>query len=308
MKKIKILILIVFILLGSLTWYLFLKPNDYIVRFKVKTSPGTLFSEVEVWNILNQKRDSFLYKINRKTPYTLINETLQIDEMFLVMDWNFKSISDSITEVRIGVKEDKNSIYNRLTVPFFNTLFKKTAIEAVQDFKDDIYYKLETKYKVKYIGIDTIPEIKYAFIASKNINLRDKAHEMIKNNATLLAFINAHKLKDGEHPFLVIDKWNLNDNTIDFRFCFPIKKKDSMPIHEYIKFDVIRPQKALKAIYHGNYITSDRGWFTLLEYAKRHNIPIENNPLEIFYNNPHYGGNELDWKAEVYLPIKNKTE
>ena len=28
-------------------------------------------------------------------------------------------------------------------------------------------------------------------------------------------------------------------------------------------------------------------------------------PLEFFYNNPHYGGDELNWKAEIYMPIKN---
>lgn len=302
MKKIKFVV--AFILLGSFIWYLFLKPHDYIVRFNVKTSPGTLFSEVEAWNILNQKRDSFSYKINRKTPYTLINETLQTKDKVLEIDWNFKSINDSITRVFAGVTENENSIYNRLTVPFSNTLFKKTAVEAVQDFKDGIDYKLETKYKVKYIGVDSFPKIEYAYIASKNINLRDKAHEMIKNNATLLAFINTHNLKDGEHPFLVIDKWDLNKSEVDFRFCFPITQNDSMPIHEYIKFDVVKSQKALKAIYYGNYTTSDRGWFALLEYAKRHNISIENKPLEIFYNNPYYGGDELKWKAEIFLPIK----
>ncbi len=304
MKKIKMLI--VLMLLGSLIWYVFLKPYDYIVRFNVKTSPGNLFTELQEWNVLNQKRDSFLYKINRKTPYVLINETLQFDEMFLEMDWNFKSINDSTTQVLVGVTENERSVYNRLTAPFSNTLFKKIAITTVRNFKDVIDYKLETKYKVKYIGIDTIPEINYAYITSKNINLRDKAHEMIKNNAFLLSFINKHELKDGEHPFLVIDKWDLNESKIDFRFCFPIKQNDSMPIHEFIKFDVLKPRKALKAIYNGNYITSDRGWFTLLEYAKRHNISIENKPLEIFYNNPHDGGNELEWKAEIFVPIKIK--
>lgn len=304
MNKIKILI--VFILLSSLIWYLFLKPHDYIVRFNVKTSPGNLFTEFQEWNILNQKKDSFSYKINQKTPFASINETLQIDEMFLEMDWNFKSINDSITKVIVGITEKENSIYNRLTAPFSNTIFKKTAIKTVQEFKDAVNYKLETKYKVKYIGVDSIPKINYAYIISENINLRDKAHEMIKNNATLLSFINKHELKDGEHPFLVIDKWDLNESKIDFRFCFPIKQNDSMPIHEYIKFDALKPQKALKAIYHGNYKTSDRGWFTLLEYAKRHGMSIENKPLEIFYNNPHNGGNELEWKAEIFIPLKTK--
>jgi len=302
MRKIKFLI--AFIFLGGLIWYLFIKPHDYIIIFKSKTSPGALFISVEEWNLLNQKKDSSHYKINHKTPFTSINETLQIDEIFLEMDWNFISINDSITKVVVGITEKENSIYNRLTAPFSNTLFKNTVINAIQGFKDGVDYQLKTKFNTKYVGTDTIPEINYAYIESKSISMRDKAKEMMKNNATLLSFINKHELKDGEHPFLVIDKWDLNESKIDFRFCFPIKLKDSMPFHDEIKFDKLSSKKALKAIYNGNFITSDRGWFLLHEYAERHNIPIENKPLEIFYNNPHYGGDELKWKTEVFMPIK----
>jgi len=47
-----------------------------------------------------------------------------------------------------------------------------------------------------------------------------------------------------------------------------------------------------------------RAWYALINYAKKNNIEIEKKPVEIFYNNPNFGGNELDWKAEIYLPIK----
>ena len=302
MRKIKFLI--IFILLGSLTWYLLFKPNDYIVRFKTETSPGTLFSGVEEWNLLNQELDSFSYKITNKKAFTLINETLNTDGISLDIDWNFKSINDSVTHVIVGITEKGKSIYNRLTIPFLDTQFEKIAINTVKDFKKEIESQLEKEFKVKYIGIDTIPEIAYAYVELKNIEMRKKAEQMMKYNATLLQFINSHNLKGGKHPFLLVNKWDLNKNMIDFRFCFPIKQNDSMPIHKDFKFDVLKPRKALKAIYNGNYITSDRGWFALHEYAKRHNIPIENKPLEIFYNNPHYGGDELQWKAEVFIPIK----
>ena len=134
--------------------------------------------------------------------------------------------------------------------------------------------------------------------------MRNKAEQMLKNNEALLTFINEKELRAGELPFLIVDNWNLDKNTIDFRYCFPVKHLDTMPFHKDIKFDKQISQKALKAIYNGNYITSDRAWFALREYATRHNIGIENKPFEIFYNNPFYGGDELKWKTEVYLPIK----
>lgn len=303
MRKIKILS--IFILLAALIWYLFFKPYDYTVRFKVKTSPGTIFIGIEEWNFFNQELDSFSYKINNKKAYTFINETLNTNGKSLELVWNLKSINDSITLVVVGITEKEKSVYNRIRIPFLDTEFEEIAIGTIKDFKNRIENQLEKKIKVKYIGIDSIPEIAYAYVEFNNIEMRKKAEQMMKYNARLLQFINNHNLKGGEHPFLLVNKWNLNKNTIDFRFCFPIKQNDSLPIDKFVKFDVLKPTKALKAIYNGNYITSDRGWFALHEYAKRHNIDIENTPLEIFYNNPHYGGNELDWKAEIYMPIKN---
>ena len=66
----------------------------------------------------------------------------------------------------------------------------------------------------------------------------------------------------------------------------------------------MRPaKKALMAIYNGNYITSDRAWYALLDYAEKNEIPITGLPLEIFYNNPNMGADEKNWKAEVFMPF-----
>jgi effector-binding domain-containing protein len=279
-------------------------PQDYIIRFKSKTTPGTLFNGVEEWNLINQKQDSFDYKIIHKEPFKSINQTLHtISDMDLKIQWNFESINDSTTFITAGISEEKHSVYNRITAPFSNTLFKRTSLKLIKDYKEGIEYQLKEKFKVEIIGVDSIPEITYAYLELKNIEMRNKAQQMMMNNTTLLKFLNEQELKEGVLPFLIIDNWNLDNNTIDFRYCFRVKELDSMPFHENIKFDKQLPQKALKAIYYGNYITSDRGWFALHEYAARHNISVENKPLEIFYNNPFYGGDELKWETAVFLPI-----
>ncbi len=303
MKKIKFLI--AFIILGGLVWYLFIKPQDYIIRFNSRTAPGTLFSVVEEWNLLNQKQDSFTYKITQKRAYNLIEQSLQTNNgINLEIQWNFKSINDSTTQTVVGISEKGKSVYNRITVPFLNTSFKETSLKIIRNYKKTIEYQLKEKFKVNIIGVDSIPESTYAYVELKNIKMRNKAKQMMINNSILLTFLNEQKLKVGKLPFLIIDNWNLDNNTIDFRYCFPVKQLDSMPFHKNIKFDKQLPQKALKAIYNGNYITSDRGWFALHEYAIRHNIGIEDKPLEIYYNNPFNGGDELKWKTDVYLPIK----
>ena len=303
MNKLKYLIAA--IVMGGLIWYLFIKPQDYIIRFKAGTSPGTLFSGVEEWNLLNQKQDSFSYKILHKVPYKIIDQTLLTSNgLNLEIRWNFSSISDSSTLITAGITEKERSLYNRLTAPFINTEFKQTSLKLISDYKKGMEYQMADKFKVNIIGIDSVPALNFAYVELKNIEMRNKAEQMMKNNPLLLTFINDNGLRGGDFPFLIIDKWNLNDNLIDFRYCFPIKQLDSMPFHQEIKYDKLPSSKALKAIYNGNYITSDRGWFALHEYAKRHHINNENKPIEIFYDNPFYGGDELKWKTEVYLPIK----
>jgi len=42
----------------------------------------------------------------------------------------------------------------------------------------------------------------------------------------------------------------------------------------------------------------------LLDYAESHGIVVDKKPLEVFYSNPNFGGDELLWEAQIYMPIK----
>ena len=73
-----------------------------------------------------------------------------------------------------------------------------------------------------------------------------------------------------------------------------------------MSYDRLYPKKALKAIYHGNYITSDRAWYALMDYAEKNGIEVVPEPVEVFFNNPNMGGDALNWTAEIYLPIREE--
>lgn len=301
MKKAKLLIAI--IISACLLWYLFLKPQDYIVRFEVKTSPGTVYKGLEDWNLINKKTDSFTYVINEKKPFSYIHETIKSNNRLLNLNWSFKSINDSITKVVVGITEKESSIFNRITIPFFNTEFKKKTISIVQDYKQYIEIQLKENIKIKYIGEQLAPQITYAYLELKNIDMHNKAALMIEKNDMFISFLNENNLKDGDLPFLIVNNWNIEESKINFRYCFPINIKDTFPFHKEIKFDKTQSTKALKAIYNGNYATSDRAWFAIYEHAKRHNIEIENSAIEFFLNNPFSGGKEITWKTEIYMPL-----
>ncbi len=57
-------------------------------------------------------------------------------------------------------------------------------------------------------------------------------------------------------------------------------------------------------MFNGNYITSDRAWFSLIDYDEKNSYEIVALPLEVFHNNPNMGSNEKDWKTEIYMPLK----
>lgn len=106
-------------------------------------------------------------------------------------------------------------------------------------------------------------------------------------------------------PFLEITGWNIREDSITFNFCFPVEEKNDYPRSEAIKFKKTEARSALKVTFNGNYKISDNAWYTLIDYARAHDIAIENLPVEIYLNDPHGGGDELQWQAEVYMPVKN---
>ena len=107
-------------------------------------------------------------------------------------------------------------------------------------------------------------------------------------------------------PFLIINEWDMKNDKIQYDFCFPIVDNDTLFEHPDILFKKIESKKALKATYNGNYISSDRAWYALLDYAEKNNIEVDRTPIEIFHNNPNMGGDELKWSAEIYMPLSQK--
>ncbi len=93
-------------------------------------------------------------------------------------------------------------------------------------------------------------------------------------------------------------------DSIAFNFCYPIIKSDTLPQINGVQYKQIQEQKAIKTVFNGNYIISDRAWYTMIAYAKKNGLAIRKQPIEVFYSNPNMGGDELNWKAEVFMPLK----
>ena len=197
-----------------------------------------------------------------------------------------------------------NSIYNRLTVPFFNTEFKKQQLKKITDFKNGLFAHLEN-LKVKIDGEGTSEETFVAYINLKSV-MQEKAQTMIMNDAVATGFLEKNNIKIIGRPYVEVVNWDLETEKLDFNYCFPIAKNTPIISDPNVKFKKLPAIKGLKATYNGNFRTSDRAWFTLLDYAKRHKISLENKPLEHFLANPFNGGNELEWETKIIIPFSPK--
>jgi len=296
MRK-KWVLMLVAVLLGSLIWYLFLKPHDYFVRFEIKASPGTINQTIKSWG-KGLDDAEFL----GQNDLTDLKYRIKFNDSTYTYHWKLEAVDDSISKVKVYVSDENHSLANRLAIPFSETDFEKRTKKTVEEFAMVLKDHLES-FKVRVTGKDTIPAKYCACVSLKETQLK-KAKGM-KNYYSLLSSVMAEKNigLDGR-PTIEVENWNMQNDSLSYNFCFPVIKTANLPKTSGIFYKNIEKKPAIRAVYNGNYITSDRAWYALLNYAKKNNIPVDKKPLEIFHTNPNMGGNALEWEAEVFMPIR----
>ncbi|MFV5698288.1 hypothetical protein ACM55H_07935 [Flavobacterium sp. ZT3R17] len=292
------------IFLVFLIWYLFIKKSDYSISFKVNTATGTIFQGIQEWSeiqLVNQKEN---YTTLEKKNFDFIKQEMEKGNVHMEYTWEMSSIDDSITAVTVGIKDLNNSLFNRLTAPFYSTSFKVEQIKKVTDFKNGLNNHIKN-FRVKIDGEGTSEETFVAYLNLTSV-LQEKAQSMIANDGIITGFLQQNNIKIIGRPYLEIESWDLDKETINFNYCFPIDKKTKIIENELVKFKKLPAIRGLKATYYGSFRTSDRAWFALLDYAKNHNYKLENKPLENFLANPFNGGDELEWEAKIIIPFAKK--
>ena len=295
MKKIVRLLLILIFLVA--VWYLFIKPYDYVVRFPAKTTVGTINQSIKSWYAGIEGT-----KIIDQSQFDELTQQFNFGDSIHTYTWKIEALTDSTSRVKVYVKDNDHSFANKLAIPFSKTAIEKRSEATVKEFYDILNAHLK-RTKVTINGEESTRATYVAYTPLKGLQ-DEKAKGMMYNYSLLTQIMLKGKVELNGTPFVEVTHWDTKTDSIAYNFCFPIKKNDSLPEHPQIKYKQYHSQKALKATYNGNYITSDRAWYALQTYAESHNIPIDLTPIEVFYNNPNMGGNELQWKAEIFMPIK----
>ncbi|HDZ13952.1 hypothetical protein LCGC14_0825380 [marine sediment metagenome] len=284
-------------LLIGLIWYLFLKPHDYVVRFKTKALPGTINQTIKSWSksIENAK---FLGQENISN----LRYQISFKDSLNTYHWKIQEENDSISLVKVYVTDKDHSLALRMAIPFSETDFEKRTKKTVAAFAEQLQDHLKN-FKVNIIGRSEIPEKYCACVPLKETQL-NKAYGMKQYYSLLSSTMSGKDIVLDGSPMLEVEHWNLQNDSISYNFCFPVIASAILPERKGVFYKKIKRQQAIRAVYNGNYITSDRAWYALLDYAHKNNIEVVAKPLEIFNTNPNLGGNALEWEAEVYLPIK----
>jgi effector-binding domain-containing protein len=295
MKKLYIFLAI--LVIGGIVWYLFVYPHDYLVTIQAKANAGTINQTIKLW-------DSTLDSTELSTTDNLqhLSQVLHFNDSTHIYEWDISEVNDSVSKIKIFAKDSSHSLINKIKIPFTETDFEKRTKNTLSDFNEKLHEHLKN-IRVKVVGEDTIDATYYAYIAVKTSQF-GKAGAMMKNFPLLDPYLVNNGAQLNGKPFIEITQWDLVNDSIEYNFCYPIIKSDSLPKHPELKYGQRTAKKALKAIYNGNYITSDRAWYALLDYAEKNNIAVTGLPVEIFYNNPNMVSDELNWKAEIFMPLK----
>ncbi|MFH0843398.1 MAG: GyrI-like domain-containing protein [Bacteroidota bacterium] len=304
MKKILISIafIILLVIIGGIT-FLLARSCDYQAHFTIKATPDIAYYNIVNWNIWNRNLLSSKIEILSKTPVRNVSQKVTLNDTTLFFNWDFKKLNDSITMVRVYVSDPDRKLYNRLTVPFLNTRFKKGVRGNLLDIKTRLELMLK-KFHYEFTGYHHFEKKSCVYINLKSTT-RDKARTMILNVTELNQFVRQNNLELDGNPFLVVHDWNELKDSISFDFCFPITHTDAVPEHPKIKFMTVESMDALKTDFYGNYGITDITWYNLAEEVKKQGYRINNKLIEVYFNDPHSGGNELEWKAEIYMGIES---
>lgn len=282
----------------ALIYYLIVRPYEFAVNFKTNTLPGDIIQTVRIWNRSLDKA-----QIVAVDSFETLSQELTWNNKKYFLKWSFSNNIDTITSVNIRISEPNRKILNKILIPFTDQQIERDADEMGQAIYDILQWHLEIT-KVRISGeAKTKPLL--CVCQSLVTSQVDKANGMMRSYPLFISFINKTELAVDGPPMIAVNKWKHSEGILEYDFCFPIKNKSELNLGEPFFYREFGIRKVLQAVYYGNYITSDRAWYALIQYARSKNYQIDSMPVELFYDNPTLGINERSWKAVISVPIQD---
>jgi len=301
MKRRFIFIILSIGILSYLSWYFIIKPYDFTIEFTSSHSTGIVYKVLEDsyhWKSLQVSE----IKNHTSIPYKKISEEIKSKNLHFKIDWEIFPIDGISSTVKVSLKDLDKPWIQRLVVPFRKTEMINLTLNYIGKI-NEVLDELNSQYKVSTVKETVVPE-KFCLYTTLQTKAITKAEEMMKVNGTLMNYIYQNNLTLDGFPFVEGKKWNNATGDFTFNFCYPIKEVDHKPKDIGILAKTVSSKKGIKTIFNGNYRISDRAWYTLLDHVSITGVKIDTVPIEIYYNDPHSGVKEIEWKTEVIMPLE----
>lgn len=292
--------IIALLALGFVVWYFGIKPSDYNISFKAKTSIGHAYSELLNWGGVTALSEATT--VQNRIPYHSLTHELQSGDKVYKIQWTITRLNDSIISVKAGINEPGNSLMNRLRIPFQDTEYEAATLDLVQDYKSF----LDESTKQFRIAIDekaSQPEY-FCACTRSTTSPEKKAFSMMRDYSYISGFITSSGLTPQGRPLVDVINFDEENRMLEFDFCFPVDRIAELPESPDIFFKEIKGKPAIKATYNGDYRFSEKSWYKLFEYAEIQGFTYRKTPLEVYHNNPNMGGDALKWTTTIYLPLE----
>ncbi|MCW5518675.1 hypothetical protein J1N09_02410 [Aureitalea sp. L0-47] len=291
--------ILVFAILATGLWYFFLKDHHYQVSFRSDQPASLVFNHILDWE--NYDRDDLQLKTLSKKSYSEIIQEVGVGDSLFTYQWRIEKRHPKGTKVTAYITDENDNFIQKIKVPFGNNDFVKRSLRNTETVAKALQLNSET-YKVHSIKDSTIAAIYCAYLPLSS-RVEAKASTMLSGINEIMDYVKGNDLSLNGDPFLEVTHWDENAGVIDFNFCFPLKKRDSMPTHPTVRLKTTEPVNGIKAEFNGNYRISNKAWYYLLEHAEKFERVVQKLPLEIYLNDPHSGGDPLLWKALIFLPL-----
>jgi len=144
----------------------------------------------------------------------------------------------------------------------------------------------------------------YYLYQTTSCKIEDVEKKMSKMFPVVIKFMADNNIEPSGKPFTLNHKWDEENNTAMFSACVPVKERVITTGDVLTGF--LKPQKAFKTIFTGDYKFSYDAWEAAYNGLTAQGFKeIEGGePFEIYTIGPNETANPTKWITEIYIPVK----
>jgi len=242
---------------------------------------------------------------------SLISQDMQLEHVPLSKGkLQFKSNNDGSTDVTWTVASD-NLPFKFKMWSVFNGNMEQYIGPDLKNSLEKLDAVVQAEMKVYSINVEGITEHSggYYLYNTTSSKFNDFNEKMTTKLGDVGAYAITHNISMAGKPFVLYNKWDAENDAIIFSACIPTNSK-ILSEEPDILTGKLESFRTVKTVLKGDYSNMQEAWDKTLNYIAVNNLEvIEGGPmLQTYLTLPENYPNPADWKAEIYIAIKQVTE